>query len=108
MSLLPLSRLILGYHDTRDKISLYTKGSGGVDELRANLKDEVLYGFVRIDDRYALLAYVSEHVRYVFLHDWRFWASFSVQPGHNAYHHGSTPGQLLLVLLDVQVQMDKN
>lgn len=65
-----LSRLILGYHDTRDKISLYTKGSGGVDELRANLKDEVLYGFVRIDNHYALLAYVSEHVRYVFLHHW--------------------------------------
>ncbi|KAG0031395.1 hypothetical protein BGZ81_001303 [Podila clonocystis] len=58
----PTNWLILGYHDTRDKISLYSKGSGGVGELRANLKDEVLYGFVRIDDRYALLAYVSEHV----------------------------------------------
>ncbi|KAF9320103.1 hypothetical protein BG000_005965 [Podila horticola] len=58
----PTNWLILGYHDTRDKISLYNKGSGGIDELRANLKDEVLYGFVRIDDRYALLAYVSEHV----------------------------------------------
>ncbi|KAG0093455.1 hypothetical protein BGZ92_005459 [Podila epicladia] len=58
----PTNWLILGYHDTRDKISLYTKGSGGVNELRANMKDEVLYGFARIDDRYALLAYVSEHV----------------------------------------------
>ncbi|KAG0316740.1 hypothetical protein BGZ99_006721 [Dissophora globulifera] len=54
--------LILGYHDTRDKISLYSKGTGGLEELKANLKEEVLYGFVRIEDRFALLAYVSEQV----------------------------------------------
>lgn len=56
-------RLILGYHDTRDKISLYSRGTGGIDELTSNLKEEVLYGFVRIEDRFALLAYVSEQVR---------------------------------------------
>ncbi|KAG0207866.1 hypothetical protein BGX28_001015 [Mortierella sp. GBA30] len=59
----PTNWLILGYHDTRDKISLYSKGSGGLEELIANLKEEVLYGFVRIEDRFALLAYVSEQVR---------------------------------------------
>ncbi|KAF9099412.1 hypothetical protein BGX29_006437 [Mortierella sp. GBA35] len=58
----PTNWLILGYHDTRDKISLYSKGTGGIDELTSNLKEEVLYGFVRIEDRFALLAYVSEHV----------------------------------------------
>ncbi|KAF9083700.1 hypothetical protein BGX23_011221 [Mortierella sp. AD031] len=58
----PTNWLILGYHDTRDKISLYSKGTGGLEELRANLTEEVLYGFVRIEDRYALLAYVSEQV----------------------------------------------
>ncbi|KAG0305022.1 hypothetical protein BGZ98_004686 [Dissophora globulifera] len=58
----PTNWLILGYHDTRDKISLYYKGTGGLGELAANLKEEVLYGFVRIDDRFALLAYVSEQV----------------------------------------------
>ncbi|KAF9361588.1 hypothetical protein BGX26_001593 [Mortierella sp. AD094] len=58
----PTNWLILGYHDTRDKISLYSKGSGGLDELTANLTEEVLYGFVRIEDRFALLAYVSEQV----------------------------------------------
>ncbi|KAF8982609.1 hypothetical protein BGZ46_000932 [Entomortierella lignicola] len=58
----PTNWLILGYHDTRDKISLYTKGTGGIDELTANLAEEVLYGFVRIEDRFALIAYVSEQV----------------------------------------------
>ncbi|KAI1317122.1 hypothetical protein EDD11_009009 [Mortierella claussenii] len=58
----PTNWLILGYHDTRDKISLYSKGTGGLEELKANLKEEVLYGFVRIEDRFALLAYVSEQV----------------------------------------------
>ncbi|KAI1310198.1 hypothetical protein EDD11_003906 [Mortierella claussenii] len=58
----PTNWLILGYHDTRDKISLYSKGTGGLEELTANLKEEVLYGFVRIEDRFALLAYVSEQV----------------------------------------------
>ncbi|CAG8811619.1 10369_t:CDS:2, partial [Racocetra persica] len=52
--------LILGYHDTRDKISLYSKGSGGLDELRNNLREEVLYGFLRIENRFVLLTYVSE------------------------------------------------
>lgn len=54
--------LILGYHDTRDKISLYSKGSQGLDELRSNLKDEVLYGFLRIENKFVLLTYVSEQV----------------------------------------------
>ncbi|KAF9131723.1 hypothetical protein BGW39_001408 [Mortierella sp. 14UC] len=58
----PTNWLILGYHDTRDKISLYSKGTGGIDELTSNLKEEVLYGFVRIEDRFALIAYVSEQV----------------------------------------------
>ncbi|KAF9117056.1 hypothetical protein BGX27_005606 [Mortierella sp. AM989] len=58
----PTNWLILGYHDTRDKISLYSKGTGGLDELAASLTEEVLYGFVRIEDRFALLAYVSEQV----------------------------------------------
>ncbi len=61
------NRLILGYHDTRDKISLYSKGSGGLDELRDNLKEEVLYGFLRIENRFVLLTYVSEQVRYVLI-----------------------------------------
>ncbi|CAG8663892.1 449_t:CDS:2 [Funneliformis caledonium] len=54
--------LILGYNDTRDKISLYSKGPGGLDELRDNLKEEVIYGFLRIENRFVLLTYVSDQV----------------------------------------------
>jgi len=54
--------LILGYNDSRDKISLYSKGSGGVEELRQNLREEVLYGFLRIENRFVLITYVSEQV----------------------------------------------
>ncbi|CAG8587220.1 5131_t:CDS:2 [Diversispora eburnea] len=36
--------------------------SGGLEELRNNLKEEVLYGFLRIENRFVLLTYVSESV----------------------------------------------
>ncbi|RUS13811.1 hypothetical protein BC937DRAFT_94729, partial [Endogone sp. FLAS-F59071] len=54
--------LLLGYHDTRDVISLYGKGSGGLSELRDNIVEEVLYGLVRLEERYILITYVSEQV----------------------------------------------
>ncbi|KAI8146671.1 hypothetical protein BJV82DRAFT_599415 [Fennellomyces sp. T-0311] len=54
--------LLLGYHDTRDVISLYSKGTGGLGEFRKHLTDEVLYGFVRVDDRFILITWVSEQV----------------------------------------------
>ncbi|CAG8550755.1 7260_t:CDS:2 [Cetraspora pellucida] len=43
--------LILGYNDTRDKISLYSKGSGGLEELRNNLREEVLYARALVHGR---------------------------------------------------------
>lgn len=59
-------RLLLGYHDTRDKISLYTSGENGLEGLRDALTDEVLYGFVRLDGldppQNILVTYVSEQV----------------------------------------------
>ncbi|KAK3824929.1 MAG: hypothetical protein J3Q66DRAFT_326408 [Benniella sp.] len=58
----PTNWFILGYHDTRDKISLYSKGTGGLEELKTNLSEEVLYAFLRVEDKYALLTYVSEQV----------------------------------------------
>ncbi|KAI8382291.1 hypothetical protein BD560DRAFT_386179 [Blakeslea trispora] len=54
--------LILGYNDTRDVISLYSQGTGGLSEFREHLSDEVLYGFVRVEDRYILITWVSEQV----------------------------------------------
>ncbi|CDS03625.1 hypothetical protein LRAMOSA01027 [Lichtheimia ramosa] len=54
--------LLLGYNDTRDVISLYSKGEGGLSEFRNHLSDEVLYGFVRVEDRFILITWVSEQV----------------------------------------------
>ncbi|CAO3652562.1 unnamed protein product [Mucor fragilis] len=58
----PTNWLILGYNDTRDVISLYSKGTEGLDEFRKHLSDEVLYGFVRVEDRFILITWVSEQV----------------------------------------------
>ncbi|CAO0796688.1 unnamed protein product [Mucor circinelloides] len=58
----PTNWLILGYNDTRDVISLYSKGTEGLDEFRNHLSDEVLYGFVRVEDRFILITWVSEQV----------------------------------------------
>ncbi|KAI7883628.1 hypothetical protein K492DRAFT_175264 [Lichtheimia hyalospora FSU 10163] len=54
--------MLLGYNDTRDVISLYSKGQGGLSEFRNHLSDEVLYGFVRVEDRFILITWVSEQV----------------------------------------------
>ncbi|CAG8467576.1 7377_t:CDS:10 [Ambispora leptoticha] len=51
--------LILGYHGTRNKISLYSKGSGGLDEFGQNLREEILYAFLRIDDKFVFLTDVQ-------------------------------------------------
>lgn len=37
----------------------------GYSEFRNHLSDEVLYGFVRVEDRFILITWVSEQVRYV-------------------------------------------
>ncbi|KAI8971380.1 hypothetical protein BDB01DRAFT_485364 [Pilobolus umbonatus] len=54
--------MMLGYNDTRDVISLYTKGTEGLNEFRNHLVDEVLYGFVRVEDKFILITWVSDQV----------------------------------------------
>lgn len=39
----------------------------GYSEFRNHLSDEVLYGFVRVEDRFILITWVSEQVRYIIL-----------------------------------------
>ncbi|CAG8436573.1 6218_t:CDS:2 [Ambispora gerdemannii] len=90
--------LILGYHDTRDKISLYSKGTGGLDELRQNLQEEVLYGFLRIENRFVLITYVSEQVSGVrraraLVHGRAVGALF--KQAHQIQINASTPADLL-------------
>ncbi|RKP26878.1 hypothetical protein SYNPS1DRAFT_27445 [Syncephalis pseudoplumigaleata] len=52
----------MGYNDTRDTLSLYHQGTGGLDELRQHLSDEVLYGFARVDKYKVLITYMNEQV----------------------------------------------
>ncbi|ORX94318.1 actin depolymerizing protein [Basidiobolus meristosporus CBS 931.73] len=54
--------LILGYHDSRDTISLYTKGAGGLEEFKAHLTDEVLYGYLNFENNLIFVTYISENV----------------------------------------------
>ncbi|KAJ1915147.1 hypothetical protein IWQ60_008547 [Tieghemiomyces parasiticus] len=52
--------LLLGYNDTRDVISLYSKGTGGVTEFASQVKNEVLFGLVRFEKVSILIQYISE------------------------------------------------
>ncbi|KAI8643953.1 hypothetical protein BD408DRAFT_341467 [Parasitella parasitica] len=54
--------LILGYRDTRDVISLYASGVHGLSEFRASLTNEILFGFVRIEDKFIQITYVPDSV----------------------------------------------
>ncbi|SAM04245.1 hypothetical protein [Absidia glauca] len=58
----PTDWLLLGYNDTRDVISLYSSGTSGLNEFRNQLKDEILFGFVRVEDRFILISYVPDQV----------------------------------------------
>ncbi|OBZ83725.1 Protein app1 [Choanephora cucurbitarum] len=59
----PTDWLILGYKGTRDVISLYSCGENGLSEFRDNLTDEILFGFIRIEDKFVLVTYVPDTVR---------------------------------------------
>jgi hypothetical protein len=54
--------MVAGYRETRDVIQLYEKGTGGFEELRHFILDreEVLYAFCRVDDKYAMITYISD------------------------------------------------
>ncbi|KAI7867809.1 hypothetical protein BDF14DRAFT_1881427 [Spinellus fusiger] len=58
----PTNWFILGYRETRDVLSVYSQGTHGLDELRSQLVNEVLYGFVRVVDRYLLITWISDKV----------------------------------------------
>ncbi|GAN10374.1 conserved hypothetical protein [Mucor ambiguus] len=58
----PTDWLILGYRDTRDVISLYASGVHGLSEFRNNLTNEILFGFVRVEDKFILITYVPDSV----------------------------------------------
>jgi hypothetical protein len=55
-------RLIAGYRDTKDVISLYEKGTGDFNEMRTKIleKEEVLFAFIRVEGKFALITYISD------------------------------------------------
>jgi len=59
----PVNWMVAGYRDTRDVIQFYEKGTGGFEEMRHFVldKEEVLYIYVRLDDKYAVITFVSDH-----------------------------------------------
>ncbi|CAO3584427.1 unnamed protein product [Absidia cylindrospora] len=58
----PTDWLLLGYNDTRDVISLYSQGTNGLSEFRSQLQEEILFGFVRVEDCFILISYVPDQV----------------------------------------------
>ncbi|KAG1468179.1 hypothetical protein G6F56_003990 [Rhizopus delemar] len=58
----PTNWLLLGYKDSRNAISLYASGTNGLSEFRDNLTNEILFGFVRIEDKFILITYVPDSV----------------------------------------------
>ncbi|KAG2206000.1 hypothetical protein INT47_005318, partial [Mucor saturninus] len=58
----PTDWLLLGYKDTRSVISLYASGTNGLSEFREHITNEILFGFVRVDDRFILITYVPDSV----------------------------------------------
>ncbi|KAL1921466.1 uncharacterized protein VTP21DRAFT_11182 [Calcarisporiella thermophila] len=59
----PTNWILMGYNGTRDSISLYSSGTGGLAEFRAQLRDdEVQYGFLRVKDRCLFVTYMTEKI----------------------------------------------
>ncbi|KAG1052408.1 hypothetical protein G6F43_005448 [Rhizopus delemar] len=53
--------LLLGYKNTRDVISLYSSGVGGLSEFRKHLRmDKIFYGFVKLNNRCVLITWLPE------------------------------------------------
>ncbi|KAJ1980991.1 hypothetical protein H4R35_000907, partial [Dimargaris xerosporica] len=50
------------YNDTRDVISLYGKGTGGLAEFATQIRNEVLFGLLRLDKVNILIQHISVQV----------------------------------------------
>ncbi|KAJ1951795.1 hypothetical protein EC988_003903, partial [Linderina pennispora] len=54
--------MIVGYHSTRDKLSLYATGSGGVNEMAQSIPEEVVFAFIYFEGSNVLVTHVSEKI----------------------------------------------
>ncbi|CAO3659895.1 unnamed protein product [Rhizopus stolonifer] len=55
-------RLLAGYKDSRNVIVLYSSGTNGLSEFREHLTNEILFGFIRVEDKFVLVTYVPDSV----------------------------------------------
>ncbi|KAI9029602.1 hypothetical protein CLU79DRAFT_734944 [Phycomyces nitens] len=58
----PTNWFLLGYNDTRDVLSLVANGTKGLEELRSHLKNEIFYGFLRVENKCILITWISDQV----------------------------------------------
>ncbi|ORY07458.1 actin depolymerizing protein [Basidiobolus meristosporus CBS 931.73] len=54
--------LLLGYRDSEDSVFLYATGEGGLEELKSHLSNEVLYGYLKFEDRFVFITYISDEI----------------------------------------------
>ena len=57
--------MVAGYRDTKDVIYFYDKGTGDFEEMRHYILDreEVLYAYCRLDDKYAMITFKATGVK---------------------------------------------
>ncbi|KAF8308325.1 hypothetical protein DL93DRAFT_2171177 [Clavulina sp. PMI_390] len=58
----PTNWLLLSYGQSRDKLSLYASGEGGIGELRPKLQGDVFFALVREDRSFILISFVPEDI----------------------------------------------
>ncbi|KAJ1723798.1 hypothetical protein LPJ53_001867 [Coemansia erecta] len=55
--------MIVGYGATRDTLSLYSAGCGGVSKMALSVPEEVIFGFLTFEGSNVLVTHVSEKIR---------------------------------------------
>lgn len=50
--------------DTREKLFLYQKGLGGVEELKEHMTDPILYALLHYKEQLVYIVFVDENLRY--------------------------------------------
>ncbi|KAJ1961602.1 hypothetical protein GGI12_003156 [Dipsacomyces acuminosporus] len=54
--------MVIGYGKTRDTLSLYATGNGGITEMALNVPDEVVFAFLIFEGSNVLVTHVSEKI----------------------------------------------
>ncbi|KAJ2145123.1 hypothetical protein IW136_001092 [Coemansia sp. RSA 678] len=54
--------MVIGYGSTRDRLSLYASGDGGVTEMALHVPDEVVFCFISFEGSRVLVTHVAEKI----------------------------------------------